>query len=168
MCDAFSDTHDEHEIRELINSVIDSMIIRLQTFLGSLYIDYMMIRFHFSNNSILCFHLTKGNLTYVQYDGSKDDLDWMIDFRYLNFNWFIKRLGCILIKSCFIAWLCLFLSFFNLQLDFIRTSFFIILGKKSTISDHFYRFYASFTLFWNINLHNFFVWKIAVKPVKIL
>ena len=22
---------------------------------------------------------------YIQYDGSKDDLDWRIDFRYLNF-----------------------------------------------------------------------------------
>ena len=27
----------------------------------------------------------------VQYDGSKDDLDWRIDFRYLNFIWFFKK-----------------------------------------------------------------------------
>ena len=36
----------------------------------------------------------------VQYHGSKDDLDWRIDFKYLNFICFIKCLRSILIKSC--------------------------------------------------------------------
>ena len=63
----------------------------------------------------------------VQYDGSKDDLDWRIDFRYLNFIWFIKKLRSMLIKGCSIAWIYLLLSFFNLWLDFIRTSFFNVL-----------------------------------------
>ena len=27
----------------------------------------------------------------IQYNGSKDDLDWRVDLMYLNFIWFIKR-----------------------------------------------------------------------------
>ena len=42
------------------------------------------------------------------------------------------------------------------------------LEKKSAQSDHFYRFYACFKLCPDVNLHNCSVWKIAVKPVKIV
>ena len=31
-------------------------------------------------------------LKWVQYDGSKDDLDWRIDFRYFDYILFIKKL----------------------------------------------------------------------------
>ena len=39
-----------------------------------------------------------GCRTDVQYDGSKDNLDWRMNFRYLNFIRFIKNLRSILIK----------------------------------------------------------------------
>ena len=72
----------------------------------------------------------------LQYDGSKDDLDWRIDFKYLNFIYIIKYLRFRLIKGCFIEWIYLRLLNFNLCIDLIRTSFFkvltyfIRLGKK--------------------------------------
>ena len=50
--------------------------------------------------------------------------DWRINFSYLIFIWFMKKLRCIQIKGCFIAWIYSLLSFFYLWLDFIRTSFF--------------------------------------------
>ena len=37
----------------------------------------------------------------LQYDGSNDDLDWRIDFRYLNFVYIIKYLRSKVIKGCF-------------------------------------------------------------------
>ena len=40
---------------------------------------------------------------YVQYDWSKDDLDWRKDFKYLNFICFMKNLRSRLIKGCSIA-----------------------------------------------------------------
>ena len=55
----------------------------------------------------------------LQYDGSNDDLDWRIEFRYLNFICIMKYLRSRLIKSCFIEWKCLHLSNINLRLDLI-------------------------------------------------
>ena len=74
-----------------------------------------------------------GVLRPLQYDGSKDDLDWRRDFRYLNFDWFIKKLGSMLIKDCFIEWIHLLLSNFNLWLDFIRILFFNVLTHFSRL-----------------------------------
>ena len=105
----------------------------------------------------------------IQYDGSNDDLDWRIDFRYLNFVCIIKYLRSRLIKGCFIEWKCLRLSNFNLRLDLIKTSFFkvltylnrsggkfyMVLKKKSAQSVYFYRFYGHFKFCPKINLHNF-------------
>ena len=59
----------------------------------------------------------------LQYDGSNDDLDWRIDFRYLNFIFIVKYLRFKLIKDCSIEWKCLRLLKINLQLDLIKTSF---------------------------------------------
>ena len=36
----------------------------------------------------------------MQYDGSKDDLDWRIDFKYFNSIYIMKYLRFRLIKSC--------------------------------------------------------------------
>ena len=44
----------------------------------------------------------KFNNGQLQYDGSNDDLDWRINFRYLNFICIIKYLRFKLNKSCFI------------------------------------------------------------------
>ena len=38
----------------------------------------------------------------IQYDGSNDDLDWRLDFKYLNFVCIIKHLRPRVIKGCFI------------------------------------------------------------------
>ena len=87
-----------------------------------------------------------------------------------------------LIKSCSIEWKCLRLSNFNLRLDLIKISFFkvltylnrsggkfyVVLKKKSAQSVHFYRFYGHFKFCVKINLHNFCLLNIAVKPVEIV
>ena len=86
----------------------------------------------------------------LQYDGSKDGLDWRIDFRYLNFIRFIKKLRSMLIRYCFIAWIYLLLSFFNLWLDFIRTSFFSILTKLIRSSRKFWIILKKNQLNWTI------------------
>ena len=92
----------------------------------------------------------------VQYDGSKDDLDWSIDFKYFSFICIIKYLRFRLIKGCSIEWICSHLSSFNLPLDLIRTlfinvltylirsaeKFYIVLKKKSAQLVHFNRFMA--------------------------
>ena len=74
----------------------------------------------------------------IQYDGSNDDLDWRIDFRYLNFVCIIKYLRFRVIKGCFIEWKCLRLSNFNLQLDLIKTLFFEVLTYFNKSSGKFY------------------------------
>ena len=67
----------------------------------------------------------------VQYDGR-------IDFKYLIFIWFMKKLRCILINYCFIAWIySLIRSFFNSWLDFIRTSFFNVQPTLSNWAENF-------------------------------
>ena len=118
----------------------------------------------------------------IQYHGSNDDLYWRIDFRYLDFICIIKHLRSWLIKVCSIEWKCLRLSNFNLRLDLIKTSFFkvltylnrsggkfyIVLKKKSAQSVYFYRFYGHFKFCPKINLHNFCLLNIAVKPVKMV
>ena len=118
----------------------------------------------------------------VQYDGSNDDLDWRIDFRYPNFICIIKYLRSRLSKGCFIEWKCLHLSNFNLRLDLIKTSFFkvltylnrsggkfyMVLKKKSAQSVHFYRFYGHFKFCPKINLHNICLLNITIKPVKMV
>jgi len=76
----------------------------------------------------------------------------------------------------------LHLSNFNLRLDLIKTLFFkgltylnrsdgkfcIVLKKKSAQSVYFYRFYDHFKFCLKINLHNFCLLNIIVKPVKIV
>ena len=119
----------------------------------------------------------------LQYNGSNDDLDWRIYFRYRNLIFIMKYLRSRLIKSCSIEWMHLRLLNLNLWLDLIKTSFFKVLTnfirsgekfyiiwekKKSAQLDHFYRFYASFKLYPDINLHNFCLLKIAIIPVKIV
>ena len=49
-----------------------------------------------------CTTYEKGQSLEVQYNGSNDDLDWRIDFRYPNFISIIKYLRSRLIKGCFI------------------------------------------------------------------
>ena len=74
----------------------------------------------------------------IQYDGSKNNLDWRIDFRYLNFIWLIKNLGSMLIEGCSIEWIYVLLWNFNLWLDFIRTSFFKVLTYLIRLGRKFY------------------------------
>ena len=76
-----------------------------------------------------------GNRGILQFDGSKDDLDWRIDFKYFNFIYFIQKLRSMKIKSCSFAWICELFSFFNLWLDFISTSFFIHQIKLKILYD---------------------------------
>ena len=47
-------------------------------------------------------HLYKMVCPLVQYDGSNDDLDWRIEFKYLNFVCITKYLRSRVIKGCFI------------------------------------------------------------------
>ena len=61
---------------------------------------------------------------YLQYDGSNDDLDWRIDFRYPDFICIMKFLRSRLIKGCTTEWKYLRLSNFKLRLDLFKTSFF--------------------------------------------
>ena len=53
----------------------------------------------------LIFHLVIKQFLFneIQYDVSKDDLDWRKDFKYLNFICFMKNLRSRLIKDCSIA-----------------------------------------------------------------
>ena len=75
---------------------------------------------------------------FLQYNGSNDDLDWRIDFKYLNFICIIKCLRSTLIKGCSIEWIYLHLSNFNLRLDLIKTSFFKVLTYLIRSSEKFY------------------------------
>ena len=118
----------------------------------------------------------------LKYDGSNDNLDWRIDFKYLDFICIIKYLRSRLIKGCSIEWMYLRISRFNLRLDLIKTSFFkilthlirlggkfyIVLKKKSAQLVVFYRFYGYFKFCPKTNLHNLSLLKTAVKPVKIV
>ena len=71
----------------------------------------------------------------LQYDGSKDDLDWRIDFEHPNI-WFIKKIKIINIEYLFTAWNYLF--FFIIQIDFIRILFFEVQTLLIRISKKFY------------------------------
>ena len=46
----------------------------------------------------------------IQYDGSNDDLDWRIDFKYFDFILIVKYLRFTLIKDCSIKSKCLSLK----------------------------------------------------------
>ena len=63
-----------------------------------------------------------GSRNDLQYNGSNDDLDWRIDFKYLNFVCFIKYLISRVIKDCFIEWKCLRLSTCDLTLSRLHFS----------------------------------------------
>ena len=79
-----------------------------------------------------------GSRNDLQYDGSNDDLDWRIDFKYLNFVCIRKYLRSRVIKGCFFEWKCLHLSNFNLRLDLIKTSFFKVLTYLNRSGGKFY------------------------------
>ena len=110
---------------------------------------YMNLIFHgFSQvpnipASLHCYHL--------QYDWSNGDLDWRIDFRYLDFICIIKYLRSRLIKGCSIEWLHLHLLNLNLWLglyqDFIfqGSNQFYLIGRK--ISYNFEKRISSIGLF---------------------
>ena len=126
--------------------------------------------------------LSLGNSCQVQYDGSIDDLDWRMNFRYLNFIYIIKKLRFRLIKGCSFEWKGLCLSNFNLRLDLIKISFFkvltylnrsggkfyMVVKKKSAQLINFYRFYGHFKFCPKVNLHNFCSLKITETPVKMV
>ena len=93
-------------------------------FCSSFHISF--IYFIFAYSSSIWHHCHSFFSFMVQYDGSNDDLDWRIDFKYPNFMCIIKYLQFKLIRSCSIEWKCLRLSNFNLRLD-LKTLFFEIL-----------------------------------------
>ena len=75
---------------------------------------------------------------FVQYDGSNGDLDWRIDFRYLNLICIIKHFRSRLIKGCSIEWMHLHLFNFNLWFDLIKTLLFKILTYFIKLGEKFY------------------------------
>ena len=77
-------------------------------------------------------------LKMLQYNGSNDDLDWRIDFRYPNFICIMKYLRSRLIKGCSIEWMHLHLLNLNLWLDLIKTSFFKVLTIFIRSGEKFY------------------------------
>ena len=89
-------------------------------------------------NYVKLFHFCHRGVSLIQYDGSNDDLDWRIDFSYLNFVCIIKYLKSRLIKGCFFEWKYLHLSNFNLRLELIKTSFFKVLTYRNRSVGKFY------------------------------
>ena len=74
----------------------------------------------------------------IQYDGSNDDLDWRIDFRYLNFICIIQYLRSRVIKGGFIESKSLRLTNLHLRLDHIKTSFFKVLTYLNESGEKFH------------------------------